>query len=201
MAEADEQGGLPLDYARPERRRTRWQFLLWMLLGGIVVALGMSISSEMSGYRAIEEAKQVQCRSNLRQIGQAITLYCIDHRGQYPDSVATMFFNEANEGLGVEVFVWPDSKDTPATGATTQVVAGNLLVPGHCSYIYIGNGLNSRTVAANTVVAYEPVANHGGAGMNVLFGDGHVEFVSATLAGQIGARVSAKVFPVTMPTN
>ena len=140
----------------------------------------------------------VMCASNLRQIGQAILLYCNDHQGQYPDSFATTLLDE---GLTAEVFVCPDSNDTPATGATTQAVAGNLLGPGHCSYIYVGNGLNSGTVAVNIVVAYEPLANHGGAGMNVLFGDGRVEFVSATVAEQIGAKVAAKVFPVTMPVN
>jgi prepilin-type processing-associated H-X9-DG protein len=61
--------------------------------------------------------------------------------------------------------------------------------------------LKSATVTANTVVAYEPLSDHDKAGMNVLFGDGHVEFVSAGVAGRILGKVSAKVFPVTMSVN
>jgi prepilin-type processing-associated H-X9-DG protein len=196
MAESDDRGVLPLDYARPQRNSPGRRVVL-LLLGLVFLALFVAILIPSTG-RPRETAQRVKCASNLRQIGQAILLYCNDHQGQYPDSFATILLNE---DISSAVFVCPDSNDEAALGPTTQAVVANLLAPGHCSYIYIGQGLNSGTVAPNAVVAYETVANHGGAGMNVLFGDGHVEFVSAAVAGQIGAKVSAKVFPVTMPVN
>ena len=192
MAEADEQGRLPLDYSRAgfgRRSRVWWVLLLLIaVIFTVIVCVGF-----LTGRGAAYDDSR-----NLRQIGQAIELYCIDHQGQFPDSFSAVLLNE---NIPAEVFVCPGLGDTPAEGATTQAVASNLLVPGHCSYIYIGIGLNSATVASNTVVAYESLANHGGAGMNVLFGDGHVEWVNAAVGGQIGAKVSAKVFPVTMPVN
>ena len=48
---------------------------------------------------------------------------------------------------------------------------------GHLSYIYLGKEMNTKTISPDTIVAYEPLSNHGD-GSNVLFGDGHVEFVS-----------------------
>jgi prepilin-type processing-associated H-X9-DG protein len=45
----------------------------------------------------------------------------------------------------------------------------------HTDYVYLGAGMNS-TVGAETIVLYEKPGAHGKQGMNMLFGDGHVEF-------------------------
>jgi prepilin-type processing-associated H-X9-DG protein len=203
MAEAGERDSLPLDYAGAQSGRGRWRWLKLVLMLGaaVIVSAVMAVRLELSRLHTGDRADRLLCAANLRRIGEGIFVYCRDHQGQYPDSFSAMFLDEGNQGLGVEAFVCPDSKDTPATGATAQAVAANLLAPGHCSYIYVGRGLTSGTVAPDAAVAYEPMANNGGAGMNVLFGDGHVEFVSAGVAGQILGKVSAKVFPVTMPVN
>lgn len=152
--------------------------------------------------RPREPAQRIKCASNLRQIGQGILLYCNDHGGEYPDSFATIL---VNEDLTPGVLICPDSDDTPAAGATTQALNTELRSTGHCSYIYIGDGLNSATVPANAVVAYEPTANHGNSGSNVLFGDGHVQFMSAIWMTQMTAKLAvrshAATTPVTMPTG
>ena len=125
MAEADEQSGLPLDYAGPASNPPRRRWVAWLLLGIVVAVLAVLTILPTMG-RAREPAKRVMCASNLRQIGQAILLYCNDHQGQYPDSFATTLLDE---GLTAEVFVCPDSNDTPATGAA-QAVAGKSIGAG-----------------------------------------------------------------------
>jgi prepilin-type processing-associated H-X9-DG protein len=199
MAEAGERDSLPLDYAGPQGSSPRRRWMLRLLLGIVLAFLVVAVIGSLEPYH-VSRSRAIRAASanNLHEIGQAISAYSRHYRGQYPDSFPTLLLHE---NIAPYVFVCLGTNDTPATGPTTQAISGNLLVLGHCSYIYIGNGLDSATVRSNTVVAYEPMANNGGAGMNVLFGDGHVEFVSAGVAGQILGRVSAKVFPVTMPVN
>ncbi|HEX3357256.1 MAG TPA: H-X9-DG-CTERM domain-containing protein [Tepidisphaeraceae bacterium] len=139
-----------------------------------------------------------KCPSNLRQIGQAILLYANDHHGAYPDSVSTILLEEE---VTSQLFICPTSNDTPATGPTTQAVAANLTAGGHLSYIYLGRGWTVAMTPANAIVAYEPLSNHGGDGMNVLFGDGHVEFLSAIAAKPILANAAPGNPPVTLPSQ
>jgi len=194
MSEADEPP--PLDYANPGlRRRRRWWVWLIVLIPIVLLVISFLLPSQQGMGRG---APKVKCASNLRQIGQAILLYANDNQGQYPDSFGTLLLNE---DITSDAFVCPDSNDTPATGATTQAIVANLTAGGHLSYVYLGNGMNTATVGANAVVAYEPLSNHANTGMNVLFGDGRVDFISPAAAGALISKVAAKAFPVTMPAQ
>jgi prepilin-type processing-associated H-X9-DG protein len=135
--------------------------------------------------------------SNLRCIGQAILLYTNDHRGEYPDSFQTILLNE---DVTSAVFVSPARSETPAKGPTTQAIANQMAAGGHLSYIYLGRGLSGNTVKPNTIVAYEMIP-HAGGGTNVLFGDGHVEWVGPVTIGKIGSRAAVGQFPVTLPAD
>jgi prepilin-type processing-associated H-X9-DG protein len=188
----------PLDYANLGlRRRRRWWVWLIVLIPIVLLVISFLLPSQQGMGRG---APKVKCAANLRQIGQAILLYANDNHGQYPDSFGTLLLNE---DITSDAFVCPDSNDTPATGATTQAIVANLTAGGHLSYIYLGNGMNTATVAANAVVAYEPLSNHANTGMNVLFGDGHVEFIFANTpaAVSMASQLGAKKFPVTMPVQ
>jgi prepilin-type processing-associated H-X9-DG protein len=59
--------------------------------------------------------------------------------------------------------------------------------------VYVGKALTEKTATEKTIVAYEPLENHGGQGVNVLFGDGHVEFFFKAewvkMAGEVGIVV------------
>jgi len=132
--------------------------------------------------RARETANRVRCASQMRQIGQALLLYANANQGQYPPKLEDLILNE---NMVSGTFVCPSSNDTPAPGTTPQAQASALSTGGHESYIYIPN-LNSA-VSADTVVLYEPLTDHNNAGMNVLFGDGHVEFLGRQSAiGVVG---------------
>jgi len=138
-------------------------------------------------------ASRAKCAANLSAIGQAILLYADGNRGQLPDTLATLMQTEDITG---NVFVCPESDDTPADSHTNLATAA-----GHLSYIYIGNGMNSANLTRDIVVAYEPLSNHADAGMHVLFGDGHVDFISPAAAGLLISKVAAKAFPVMMPSQ
>ena len=198
MAAPNEWRPLQPDSASPQRNSSILgrAFVVFLVIAAVSL-IGLVVLPSPNGGRG-DSSPRVKCASNLRQIGQAILLYGNDHQGQYPDSFATILLNE---DITSDIFVCPDSNDTAAVGPTTQAAAANLSTPEHCSYVYIGSNFNTATVPSNAVVAYEPLSNHANTGMNVLFGDGRVEFVNSAAAGLITAKVSARAFPVTMPTN
>lgn len=72
--------------------------------------------------------------------------------------------------------------------------------PGAVSYAYLGKGLTSADLNQNPdiVLAYEPLSNHGGFGMNVLFGDGTVEWVQGARAQSILFQASSGSHPVKL---
>lgn len=185
----------PIDYARPgtvRRRRSQprflWQFVSVMLL----LVLGVLMLLPQLG-RAREPANRIKCQSNLRQIGQALQMYANDNGGKLPDDFPTL---PANEDLSPAVFVCPSTSEVPATGPTTQAVVQAMKQPGTVSYLYLGKGLTSGDLIPDVVLAYEPMSNHDGAGMNVLFGDGHVEWIEGAIAKKLLNQFSSGKRPV-----
>ena len=178
-------------------RKSRARYLVWAV--GILVVGGMLVSVMLPSLcRAREPANRVKCGSNLRQIGQAIGLYAQGHGGQYPPSLAVLF---ATEDITAEVMICASSTDEKSAaaemkGVEAEVAAAEANAPGHkhcLSYVYVGKGLTDKTATEKTIVAYEPLENQAGQGVNVLFGDGHVEFYSKAvwvrLAGEAGIVV------------
>lgn len=70
--------------------------------------------------------------------------------------------------------------------------------PGASDYIYVGDGLTTSS-PSDAVVLYEPLHDHGGDGMNVLFADGHVEWVNASDCQPILTQSVAGVRPIRYP--
>jgi prepilin-type processing-associated H-X9-DG protein len=44
------------------------------------------------------------------------------------------------------------------------------------SYVYMGGNLTTRTAGADTIVIYEKPDDHQNQGINMLYGDGHVDW-------------------------
>jgi len=153
-----------------------------IIVGGIAVLLPSLCQPR-------ETANRAKCASNLHQIGLAISLYAGEHGGQYPDSFATIM---TSEQLSPAVFVCPSSNDEAAEGDSPTAVAANLTKPHHLSYVYLGNGLSTATVKKDMVIVYELPENHQGDGMNLLFGDGHAEWVQMARAKQLIAKATTQ---------
>ena len=125
--------------------------------------------------RAREAGNRVKCASNLRQLGLAAMMYANENKGAYPPDLPTLY--KADGQLDPHVLICPATTHTAATGTPSFQLGKDL------SYVYVGNGL-TITAPMNAVVAYEQPADHtpGQKGPrsagNVLFADGHVEFVT-----------------------
>ena len=132
-----------------------------------VVLLGSVFAPSLC--RSRETANRVKCASNLKQIGQAMLLYANAHGGAYPDSPATM---GRTEDLVTEVFICPSSNAEKAASWDALAADGSAKV---LSYVYLGDGVTS-SAPDDAILALDLVENHDGDGVNLLFGDGHVEF-------------------------
>jgi prepilin-type processing-associated H-X9-DG protein len=100
-----------------------------------------------------ELARRAVCGANLRSVEISLRSYAEEHGQEPPDLTALV-----NEG-------WIGSVNCPVADPDT----GQAI-----SYLWI-RGVDCSDAA--NVVAYEPLQNHRGEGGNVLFCDGHVEFV------------------------
>jgi hypothetical protein len=199
---ASEHDAPVVDYASPppDRRLSRpSRLILWgtlILVGGF---LAFGFLMPFLNRRHPDVNYRLACQRNMREIAMGIVVYANDHGGKFPDDLETVL---ANEDLDARVFVCPLSRDTPApAGPTTQATAAGLRQPGHCSYIYLGKGLTDRTVTPDTVLLYEPLADHGGDGINVVFGDLHTEWVPASTAQTILTQHAASTQPIRLKTD
>jgi prepilin-type processing-associated H-X9-DG protein len=160
-----------------------------------VLLPALMIALLLGGWKCLETFRANMtrdgCANNLHQIGLAMLLYANAHGGEYPDSLTTI---ARETDLNPVVYVCPltDAKQPP--GPTSRAVADQLTDGHHLSHVYAARGLKSD-VSENTVLAFEPLANHGD-GMNVLFGDGRVEFVQPAEGARLAARVAAGESPV-----
>jgi predicted Zn finger-like uncharacterized protein/prepilin-type processing-associated H-X9-DG protein len=158
---------------------------------GIIVTVCM-ISILVPGLsRARETASRVKCASNMSQIGIAAIMYANDNENRLPDDLGSLHVAED---------ILPMGSRCPSVehGRVPAGLAGDELaawVNANTDYIYVGRGLNVNG-PAETVVLYEPAADHGDGGGNVLFLDGHVEWTDANNLKELLASQP----PATMPT-
>lgn len=126
-----------------------------------------------------DAAKQTLAASRLRTLGQAAYFYALGHKGMYPatlDEVAT----EAS--ISVDTFANPRLNPHRPRGLVSPIETAAWRA-GLDGFVYVGKDKTTAT-PPNEVMAYENPALVAG-GLNVLFFDGHVEFLSRQAAGQI----------------
>jgi prepilin-type processing-associated H-X9-DG protein len=165
--------------------------VLMLVLGGTVYLL-LPTGIVRDG----EPATRVRCASHLRQIGQALLLYQ-QQFGEYPPSLAEVL---ATQDIGAEVFICPDSSDTPTQGNSAAEASVDLMRGGHLSYVYVP-GQDPKTISPDAVLAYEPLEHHNGNGAHFLFADGHVELIAKPLAQQMIVQLQAGGNPPATQPN
>lgn len=124
--------------------------------------------------KARGQAGRVKSMSNERQLGLALMMYANDNQGNFPDDLGTLF---KAEQLGGSVFVCP-------TGSTALPANFDAMTPDdkakwindNSDYVYLGKGLKMANQNARRIMIYEKDGAHEARGINLLFGDGHVEF-------------------------
>jgi prepilin-type processing-associated H-X9-DG protein len=133
--------------------------------------------------RARETANRVKCASNMRQIGQGMFLYANENKGKFPPDLGTILLTQ---DLTAPVFFCPSDDVVMPADLFGPAVAANTLenlqkqrakfVNENSHFVYLGAGLTSNA-GADVVVLHEKPGAHNGQGMNLLFADGHVEFM------------------------
>jgi prepilin-type processing-associated H-X9-DG protein len=141
-------------------------------------------------------ANQVRCANNMRQIGLAMIMYTNQHNNQFPGQLSDLI-NDPGAPTA-QTFVCPDDTRTPPSSASTQQTIADLNSGNHCSYIYIGKGLQpSSSSDADTVLMYEDLVLQRRNKVNVLFADGHVDVESVSTV-QSALQAAGGKGPVTI---
>lgn len=164
-----------------------------LLFGPLMIAILLPALN-----RAREQANRVKCAADMRMLGQAMFLYANANGDQYPDNLEGLL--KTDPSLSPAIFVCPASAKTPPDNSSPQKFASDIASGQHTSYIYLGKGLNVHE-PAETVLIYEPLEDHAREGMNVLFGDGHVQFLDRYQSQTILDERSAGTFPVLYPAG
>lgn len=121
--------------------------------------------------RAREIDNRIACAANLRGLGKAISLYANEYGGDYPtpDSWCDLLIQYAD--VTEELFICPSAGE----GRSHYAINPNAAVYSHPDMVLLfetGPGWNQ--FGGPELLAPE---NHQGDGCNILFNDGHVEFV------------------------
>ena len=146
--------------ADPQRHGGRGMAIAGICTGAVgIIILPLMISILLPSLsRAREMSKRLVCAANLKGLGTSMLIYAHEGSGELPEDWDLL----VSEGeVSAQQFVCPSS------GAAV----GDL----HACYEYIP-GQTTRDDPRN-VVAYDKPDNHDGEGGNVLFLDGHVDFI------------------------
>ena len=137
-----------------------------------------------------ETARRSTCLNNLKQIGLAMRLYSGDYNGRFPTdisgtTVGSFGLMTNNYQTSYKTWICPSDPGVVASGSLLPFTRTNL------SYAYAGFGLTEKVQpdtplacdrsSSGNLTARKPWANnawtHKSDGGNVLFADGHVEFL------------------------
>jgi prepilin-type processing-associated H-X9-DG protein len=192
-------GIIALKQTREGRAGGRGLAVAGLVCGAVSLFIwGSCFMTPLAGFNramrtARQTAQQVQCSSNLQQIGMGLMLYANNNNGKYPAKLGALI--ESGD-VPASVFVCPHTGNSPAPGNGLKGQAANLEKGGHLSYVYVGQNLDNDS-PAEAVVVYEKLGNHGNQGMNVLFKDGHVEWYDATQMAVLMGELNAGNNPPT----
>jgi len=132
----------------PPRKRIV-KLVCFLLLTGCVLGVGLR-----GAYRGRELQRRLTCASNLKGIAISAKIYAPEWDGATP----VLDWLVAAGQVDPRLLICPSSESS---------TSNYVLVPRR-----EGVPIDDRGV-----IAYEPKSNHGGEGGNVVFGDGHAEFV------------------------
>ncbi len=142
-------------------------------------SLGTAILLPSLG-RARELANRSADAANLRAISMGCIISAADANDKMPDDLARLI---ANGSISPKSLVSKRAGTAPLvmTPELEKLAKDNFpafaaQVAQHCDFIYLGKGTTAST-DAGIIVAYEKPGPQVRDGMNMAFGDGHVEFV------------------------
>ena len=175
------------------------ELLVVIAIIGILAGILLPVLS-----RARESARKTQCMSNIKQIGMGLIMYANENAEIFPSDSAYGGASPAMRGLNLlydtyvsdnKVFNCP--RDTTVSAATNAGMSASTsggteaFTSAQSSYGY--DRFHTQADDADVALAADrplgtPSAtassdNHSARGQNVVYVDGHVEFVNSPLAG------------------
>lgn len=125
----------------------------------ILPAILLGMTMPMWAGRAREIANRTICSSNLHGIQKAMISYAARNDDQFPPTIELLL----DEGS-----IMPQTLTCRSGGEDAGYI-----------YIYPNQGANAP---GDAILMYEPLTNHNNEGTNILFGDGHIEWLPADKA-------------------
>ena len=163
----------------------------------LVVVIPMMIAILLPALnRAREQANRIKCASNMRQIGQEMAMYANANGEHFPDKLEDLL--QFDPTISRSVFICPSDDKVPPSSTSLQAAQQEIASGKNCSYVYLGGDLTAA-VSPDTVLMYEPFTDHQGQGMNVLFGDLHVEWLPRSEAQKILDQQAGGKRPIKYP--
>ncbi|HQY88460.1 MAG TPA: hypothetical protein PK402_07365, partial [Tepidisphaeraceae bacterium] len=176
-------------------RLTRGQKVLLTIVPVLMLCVIAAVGIERRRTHALE----AKCAKTLRAFGQAIWLYMHENRGRLPADFPAFAGDQPGE-----LFICPATDEPPSTATTPDDLRVDLAMGRYCSYIYVGDGFTPSSpkldskLDADVVLIFEPLKNHNGKNMNVLFADQHCEVVSGERAQTILKQHAAGTRPIRL---
>ena len=132
-------------------------------IAGLVVIVGLAVlgSAMWQGFKALA---RMDCTYNLVHIGAQCRLYAAEHGGRFPASWVELNFVGESSNLA-KLFRCPSTSHEIGPWAKVDLWSDYRLIPGR-----------TTNDPPDTVLAIEPLANHGATGGNVLFVDGSAQW-------------------------
>jgi prepilin-type processing-associated H-X9-DG protein len=168
------------------RRVAQAAIVLGMI--NLVLSFMVAAASFPAMGRARQRAREVQCASNLRQLSMAMFMYASGNKGSVPPDLDALLPFLGPTGAAA-ICTCPDAAAHRAPPATVGKAATY-------SYVYVPppvQRLGQIVAPSKTVAAFEPLANHGGRSINVVYWDGHVEMLQGAAARAKVAQLQALV--------
>jgi prepilin-type processing-associated H-X9-DG protein len=132
-------------------------------------------------------ANRVKSAANLKQIGLAMQLYANENKGKFPTTMGELLLTQ---DITIDIFVSPETMTRAPTEKNKEDQA--LWVSKESDYEYLGAGKTVRA-GADVIVAHEKF-RPGIGGVNVLYGDGHVEYDNvATVQQKLAQQKQAEI--------
>ena len=134
----------------------------------------------------------MKCASNLRQIGTGCLLYANDNPGKYPATLGDL----VDADLNPMVFVCPTSGTAPP-GQDVQAdpKRSKEWINANSDYVYLGGSLPGKVLSnspADMILLHDKFENHEEEGINILFNDGHVEWVIDAAGGGVAQEADGR---------
>ena len=120
-------------------------------------------------FEARRNARRVALMSNLRSISLGLAMYASENNDDYPPDLTAL----------TKGYITPNTLVSPASGRKVHFDSrGNPIPP--FDYVYLGAGLKTTDIPkpSRFILAYEKPEINRFRGTNVLYADGHVEWVA-----------------------